>query len=73
MQHLRLESIIQSEVSQKEKDRRQILMHIYGKMALMSLFAGQQETQTQNIRVDAAGGGDAGEGWVALKRIHYHM
>ena len=39
------EPIIQSEVSQKEKDKYRILMHIYmesRKMVLKNLFAGQQ-------------------------------
>ena len=41
---MNLESIIQSEVSQKEKDQYHILTHIYGilKMVLKSLFIGQQ-------------------------------
>ena len=41
-----LESVIQSEVSQKEKNKYQILMNIYGiyikKMVLMNLVAGQE-------------------------------
>ena len=39
------EPIIQSEVSQKEKDKYHILMHIYmesRKMVLRNLFIGQQ-------------------------------
>ena len=42
---MNLEPIIQSEVSQKKKDKYHILMHIYmefKKMVLMSLHAGQQ-------------------------------
>ena len=44
MRWTNLETIIQSEVSQKEKDKYCILIHIYGirKMVLMNLFAGQQ-------------------------------
>ena len=44
MRQMNLEPIIQSEVSQKEKDKYCILIHIYGirKMVLMNLFAGQQ-------------------------------
>ena len=45
MRWVNLEPIIQSEVSQKEKDKYCILMHIYmesRKMVLMNLFAGQQ-------------------------------
>ena len=42
---MNLELIIQSEVSQKEKNKYRILMYIYmefRKMVLMNLFAGQQ-------------------------------
>ena len=41
---MKLEPIIQSEVSQKEKDKCHILTHIYGiyKMVLKNLFTGQQ-------------------------------
>ena len=45
MRWMNLEPIIQSEVSQKEKNKYCILTHIYiesGKMVLMNLFAGQQ-------------------------------
>ena len=42
-----LESVIQSEVSQKEKNKSRMLTHIYGiqgekKMVLMNLVAGQE-------------------------------
>ena len=49
MRWMKLEPIIQSEVSQKEKHEYSILMHIYmefRKMATMTLYARQQETQT---------------------------
>ena len=45
MKWMNLEPIIQSEVSQKEKDKYHILTHIYmesGKMVLKNLFSGQQ-------------------------------
>ena len=45
MRRMNLEPIIQSEVSQKEKNKYCIFIHIYmeaRKMALMNLFAGQQ-------------------------------
>ena len=45
MRWMNLEPIIQSEVSQKEKDKYRILMHIYIesiKMVLKNLFTGQQ-------------------------------
>ena len=40
---MKLEPIIQTEVSQKEKHQRGILMHIYGKMVMMTLYARQQK------------------------------
>ena len=45
MRWINLESIIQSEVSQKEKDKYHILTYIYmesRKMVLKNLFTGQQ-------------------------------
>ena len=53
MRWINLEPIIQSEVSQKQKDKYHILTYIYmesRKMVLMNLFAGQQwKKQTQRI------------------------
>ena len=44
MRWMNLESIIRNEVSQKQKDKYHILMHIYRilKMVLKNLFTGQQ-------------------------------
>ena len=46
MSFMNLEPIIQNEVSQKEKDKYHILMHIYiwnlEKMVLKNLYTGQQ-------------------------------
>ena len=39
---MNLKPILQSEVSQKEKDKYCILMHIYGMLVLKNLFTGQQ-------------------------------
>ena len=43
---MNLESVIQSEVSQKEKNKYRMVTHIYGiqkkKMVLMNLVAGQE-------------------------------
>ena len=39
---MKLEPVIQSEVNKKEKSKCCILTHMYGKMVLMSLFAGQE-------------------------------
>ena len=50
MKWIKLEPIIQSEVSQKEKHQYSILTHtyiyiIFRKMVTMTLYARQQETQ----------------------------
>ena len=47
MRWMKLEPIIQSEVSQKEKHQYSILMHIYGirKVVMTTLYARQQKTQ----------------------------
>ena len=47
MRWMKLESIIQSEISQKEKHQYSILLHIYmefRKMVTMTLYARQQKT-----------------------------
>ena len=47
MRWMKLEPIIQSEVSQKEKHQYSILKHImeFRKMVIITLYARQQETQ----------------------------
>ena len=45
-----LESVIQSEISQKEKNKQHILMHIYRKMVQLNLVPGQE--QRQMLRMD---------------------
>ena len=54
---MKLEPIIQSEVSQKNKYH--ILTHIYGiqKMVLMNLFAGEEYSDMEN-RLDTVGEGE---------------
>ena len=79
MKWMNLEPIVQSEVSQKEKDRYCILMHIYmesRKMVLMIWFAGQQRRHRHEEQTCGHSGGE-GE-WddlsrAALKNIHYNM
>ena len=54
MRWINLEPIIQSEVSQKEKDKYHILIHIYKesrKMVLKNLFIGQQWRNRQRIEL----------------------
>ena len=43
MRWMKLEPIIQSEVSQKEKHQYSILTHIYGKMAMVTLYGRQEK------------------------------
>ena len=43
MRRMKLEPIIQSEVSQKEKHQYSILMHIYMEFIKMTLYARQQK------------------------------
>ena len=54
MRWMNLEPIIQSEVSQKEKYKYHILMHILEsrKMVLINLFAGQQWRNIENRLTD---------------------
>ena len=61
MRWMNLEPIIQSEVSQKEKDKYSILTYIYKesrKMVLKNLFTGQQwrETDIENRLMDIGRG-----------------
>ena len=59
---MNLESVIQSEVSQKEKNKYRILTHICAiqKMVQMNLFVGQQ--QRHRCREWTCGHGGEGEG-----------
>ena len=59
MRWMNLEPIIQSEVSQKEKNKYLILIHIYGtrKMVLMNLIAKQH---WKHIHRDKTGGHSGG-------------
>ena len=75
---MNLEPIIQSEISQKEKDRYHILIHICmksRKMVKMSLCAGQQRRHRHKEQTFGLSG--RRRGWddlrVALKHIHYHV
>ena len=68
---MKLESIIHSEVSQKEKHQYSILTHMYGilKMVTMTLYARQQKRHKEqrytqrdikNILLDSVGEGEGG-------------
>ena len=55
MRWMKLEPIIQSEVSQKDKDQYSILMHIYGILKDgndITLYAKQKKMYTQMYRTD---------------------
>ena len=63
-----LESVIQSEVSQKEKNIHRILTHICGKMVQMNRFAGQElihrcREQTYGHQGGKVVGGGGGMNW----------
>ena len=74
MRWMKLEPIIQSEVSQKEKHQYSILTHIYiefRKMVIMTLYVRQQskrDTDVKNRLLDSVG-----EGEVGMKHVYYHM
>ena len=68
MRWMILEHIIWSEVSQKEKNKCCMLMHIYEsrKMVLLNLFC--------RAAMEIEGGGEGGmNGKLAWKQIRYHM
>ena len=62
MRWMKLEPIIQSEVSQKEKHQYSILTHIYGirKMVTITLYAKQKETQMYRTDFGTLGEGEGG-------------
>ena len=63
MRWMKLEPIIQSEVSQKEKHQYSILTHIYKefrKMVMMTLYARQQKRHIKNRLLDSVEEGKGG-------------
>ena len=70
MKWMNLEPIIQSEVSQKEKSKYHILMHIYRiqKMVLMNLFAEQHWRHRHREQTSRHNGGR--RGWDKLREQH---
>ena len=80
MRWMNLEPIIQSDKSQKEKNKCHILIGIYmesRKMVLMNLFVGQQWRcrHREEIRGHGRRGGKEGEDETngVSSNIHYHM
>ena len=64
MRWMNLESFIRNEVSQKEKNRFRILMHIYGiwKDGMMNYWQGSsRDADIENRIVDTVGEGEGGE------------
>ena len=76
---MNLKPIIQSEVSQKEKDKYRILMHTYGICkdgTEEPIYRAATETQTQRTDLWTQvemGGEDGRTERVVLKHIYYHM
>ena len=75
MRWINLEHIIQTEVSQKEKNKYCILTHIYmesRKMVPMNLFAGQQWRHKHREQTYGHGQGEqAGRrGWDKRRKLH---
>ena len=64
MKWMNLEPIIQSKVSQKEKDKYCILMHImkFSKMVLM-MQVSKGDTDVKNRLLDSVGEGEGGMIW----------
>ena len=63
MRWMKLEPIIQSEVSQKDKDQYSILMHIYGILKGGNdnpICKTEKETDVQNRILDSVGEGEGG-------------
>ena len=78
MRWMNLERIIQSEVSQKDKDKYCILMHIYGIQKNGTeeyIYRAAMEKQTQRIDLQTWGEGREGEmyGKSKVEIYIYHM
>ena len=78
---MNLEPVMQSELSQKEKDKYHILMHIYiymesRKMVLINQFGESQQRCRHTEQTCGHSGGRRGSDELtelALNLIHYHM
>ena len=78
MRWMKLETIIQNEVSQKEKHQYSILTHIYGiwKGVVMTLYVRQQKRHRYKEQTFGLCGRKRGWEWferIALKHVYYHM
>ena len=62
MKWMKLEPIIQSEVSQKGKHQYSIIMHIYGDGNNNPVCETAKETQTYRTVLDSVGEGEVGDG-----------
>ena len=66
MRWMKLEPIIQSEVSQKEKHQYSVLMHIYGIQKdewWLYMWDSKRDTDTKNRLLDSVGEGEGGMIW----------
>ena len=78
MRWMKLEPIIQSEVSQKEKHQYSILMHIYGIQKDDNdnpvCKTAKRDTDVYNSLLDSVGEGEGGMIWencIEIRRISY--
>ena len=74
MRWMKLEPIIQSEVSQKEKHQYSVLTHIYmefRKMVMITLYARQQKRH--RCTEQSFGLCGRGRGWDDLRECHWNM
>ena len=72
---MNLEPVVQSEVSQKEKNKYLILTHMYGieNNGMMSLFAGQEQRGRHREQTwIQQGKGRVGEIESSVEHIRYH-
>ena len=72
-----LESVIQSEVSQKEKNKYQMLTHIYGiyikKKSGSAEPRGSTGIKTQTYRIDLRTQGEGRASWDEVRELHSHI
>ena len=74
MRWMKLEPVIQSEISQKEKDKYCILTDLERWCQRFYMQNIKGDTEVKNRLLDSAGEGEGGVVWrIALKHVHYHM
>ena len=78
MRWMKLEPIIQSEVSQKEKHQYSILTHIYMEFRKMVMILHVRQQKRHSCKEQTFGLCARRRGWddferIALKHVYYHM